>query len=716
MDRPIARRQARLTYPHTRTVDVIDDYHGIRIADPYRWLEDADSDDTRLWVAAQNALTRTLLDTPDRQGLVDELTRLYNYPRTSVPLRRGPHYFFTFNSGLQNQPVLYVQAGPGARPRVLLDPNTLSEDGTAALTAFFPNDEGSLLAYGVSMHGSDRQEFYVRDVRTGTDLPDHLHWIKFASVAWAPQGEGFYYTRFPEPGTVPDGDEQYFPKVCYHRLGTPQEDDPVIFERADDREIVFSVDMTDDGRWAVITAFKGASDRSEVYLLDRRDDAVVPLFTTFAYAWRFIGDADARLLFITDQGAPRSRIVSVDPDRARAVAEVVPERAGTLTAAAVTGGTLAVCHLTNASDAITLYTAAGEPAGAIELAPFVSVIGIDGARTQGELTLGVWSYTQPPAAFRYDVSTRVLMPFDPASVLEPGSPALRPSGSYVTRQVWFASKDGTPVSMFLVHQTDLEMDGARPVLLTGYGGFNINMTPMFDPGNRVLLDRGGVLAVPQLRGGGEYGEAWHQAGTLERKQAVFDDFIAAAQWLIDAGVTTARRLSIEGGSNGGLLTAAVALQRPELFGAVIARVPVADMLRYHLFTIGRFWIREYGCADDPVQFGYLLRYSPYHNIVSGHRYPPVLVTTADTDDRVAPGMAKKFVARLQAEAAGGPFLIRVDTKAGHGAGKPVTKMIEEDADIFAFLQAAGTFGADKAALQGCATSMSDVPASDRERP
>ena len=681
----IAGRPARLSYPEARVTDVVDDYHGVRIADPFRWLEDADRVETQQWVSAQNELTRSALAGPARDELVAELTRLYDSPRTSVPVKRGGRYFFTFNSGLQNQPTLYAQRGADGAPRPLLDPNVLSADGTAALTGFFVNDQGTRVAYGISRGGSDRQEFFVREVGTGEDLPDRLLWLKFASVAWTPEGDGFYYTRFPEPGAVPAGSEAYYPKVCYHRLGTPQAADPVLFERPDAPEIVFSVDATSDGRSVVITASKGASDRSEVFLLDRRDGSTSPLFTTFEHAWVYIGDARGRLFFVTDRDAPRSRIVSIDPDHTDALRDVVPEGAGRISAAAIAGETLAVSHLVNASDRVSLYQLDGTPTGAIDLPPFVSVLSLEGTCLDDELTLGFWSYTQPPAPFSYDTRTRTLTRFNPASTLAPSATAGPDATQYVTRQVWFESKDGTRVSMFLAHRRDVEMDGERPVLLTGYGGFDINMTPMFDPANLVLIDRGGVLAVPQLRGGGEYGEAWHQAGMLARKQNVFDDFIAAAEWLIDARVTNPQRLAIEGGSNGGLLTSAVMLQRPELFGAVVCRVPVADMLRYHLFTVGRFWIPEYGSADDPEQFAFLLRYSPYHNVVPGRSYPPLLVTTADTDDRVSPGMAKKLAARLQAEAAGGPFLIRIDMRAGHGAGKPVTKMIDEDADIFTFL-------------------------------
>ena len=684
MSRANAGPGPRVVYPPARQSPIAETYHGVRVTDPYRWLEEAASEETRQWVNEQNTLTRRTLDIPLRAPIAARLRSLYDYPRTSLPLTRGERTFFTFNPGLDNQPVLYVDDGNGVPPRVLLDPNALSEDGTVALTAFFPDESGGRVAFAVSRSGSDRQEVRVRDARTGADLADNLRWVKFASIAWTASGEGFYYTRFPQPGSVPPGDEHYFPKVCYHRLGTLQDDDVVLLERPADREVVFGIETTSDDQWLVVTAYKGASDRSEIYLLERASSRIEPLFTSFDHAWKFIGDADDRLFFLTDADAERGRIIAVEPAAGAAPREIVAEMRGSLTAAAVAGSVIAACHLTDASHGITLYDHDGAPAGGIELPPHVSVTGLDGSSRRATLTLVSSSFTAPPAAHVYDTRSRVLRPFSASSVLAP-SPARFPRDEYQTRQVWFESKDGTRVSMFLIHRGDLYLDGLRPALLTGYGGFNINMTPLFDPGNMILLEAGGVLAVPQLRGGGEYGEAWHQAGMLDRKQNVFDDFIAAAEWLIASGVTRPEQLAIEGGSNGGLLTAAVMLQRPDLFAAVVCRVPVADMLRYHLFTVGRFWIPEYGCADDPAQFAWLIRYSPYHNIAAGRGYPAMLITTADTDDRVAPGMAKKLAARLQAEATGGPFLIRVETKAGHGAGKPVAKMIEEDADIFTFL-------------------------------
>ncbi len=670
-----------LRYPIARRSDIADTYHGVQVADPYRWLEEADSPETAAWVEAQNTLTRSVLDGPVRAALVERLTTLYDYPRTSVPFRRGVHYFFTHNTGLQDQPVLYVQALPEGPRRVFIDPNAMDADGPVALTALAVNDDGSLAAYGLSKSGSDRQEIFVRDVATGVDRADRLLWVKFASIAWVKDGSGFYYTRFPEPGTVPPGDEHYFNTVCFHRLGDAQDADRLIFEKPAERETVFGVKVSDDDRWAVITAFKGSSDRSEVYVVDRHrpSASLTPLFTGFGAAYAFIESADARLLFRTDDRAPRGRIVAVDPEDPDAPAvEIVPESDDKLSDAVVVHQTIVAVFLHNASDRVRLCTLTGTPAGEVALPGIGSVTGIGGRPDDTEMFVGFTSFIHPPANYHYDFGTRALSRFGERRLhVDPDQ--------YETTQAWFPSKDGTPISMFLVHRTDLVKDGNRPVLLTGYGGFNISLTPSFDPANFVLLDTGGIYAVANLRGGGEYGEAWHEAGMFERKQNVFDDFIAAAEWLSSSGYSRPSRIAIEGGSNGGLLTAAVMVQRPEIFGAVMCRVPVADMLRYHLFTVGRFWISEYGSADDPSQFPFLYRYSPLHNVIDGTAYPPILVTTADTDDRVSPGMAKKFAARLQSAGHLAPVLIRVETKAGHGAGKPVSKMIEEDADIFAFL-------------------------------
>ncbi|MCA1586560.1 MAG: prolyl oligopeptidase family serine peptidase [Acidobacteria bacterium] len=682
-----------LLYPPARLADVSDDYHGTTVADPYRWLEDADAPETVAWVEAQNTLTARQLETTERARIRSRLTELYNYPRLSAPVKRGPRYLYTLNDGLQNQAVLYVQEGLAGAPDVLLDPNAMSPDGTVALTGMSVSHDGRLLAYALSRSGSDRQELLIRDITTRQDRPDRLLWAKFTNMSWTADGLGFYYTRFPEPGSVSREDENYFAKVYYHRLGDPQSKDRLIFERPDNREIVLTTDTSSDGRWLVLTSYKGSSDDSEVHLVDLRSEVTVPraLFTGFAAAHVFVDAVGDRLYFRSNRGAPRSRVIAVEAAAARegagvgdavATAVVVPEQTDTLSYFAIVNRQLVVVYLRNASDHVRVFQLDGQDGGEIALPALGSLAGLTGRPNDRELFLRFSSFTHAPTVYRYDFGTRSLETFG-ASGVRSVDPA-----AYAVSQVWYPSKDGTNVSMFLVHRKDLPRDGERPVFLTAYGGFNISLTPQFDPANFVWLERGGIVAVPNLRGGGEYGEAWHRAGTFERKQNVFDDFIAAGEWLIAQGYTHPARLAIEGGSNGGLLVGAVMVQRPELYGAVVCRVPVADMLRYHHFTVGRFWISEYGSADDAAQFKYLYAYSPLHNVKDGTAYPPTLVTTADTDDRVAPGMAKKFAARLQAAVApgAGPILIRVETKAGHGGGKPVTKQIDEQADIFAFLQ------------------------------
>jgi prolyl oligopeptidase len=672
-----------LRYPPARVDPLVETLHGVAVADPFRWLEEPHSAETRAWVDAQNALTRSQLDGPLRDTFVRELTKAFDYPRTLAAYCRGGRYFFSHNPGLLNQPLVFVAGRDGGDARVLLDPNALSADGTTAVTAIFPSPDGSLLAYALSVHGSDRQVVRIRRVSDGVDLDDCLEWVKFASIAWTHDNASFYYLRFPEPGSVPLEDEQYYGRIYLHRLGQPQSSDPLVFEKADEKEVVPLVHVTADDRYAVITAQRGASDDSEIYLVDRQTGWTRALFAGFDAAYDFIESAGGRLYFRTTREAPRGRIVAVAADdTSAALHEVVAEQPHRLSLAVMSREGLACVYLENASDRIRRFDLAGTPLGEIPLPGIGSIVTIDAEADGDELVFVFTSFVDPPSGWVFRGPSRLMTG---ASRLTAGAIYRSESNAYRTSQVWYSSKDGTRVSMFLVHRTDVALDGNRPVLLSGYGGFNINRTPAYDPGNFPFLERGGIFALVNLRGGGEYGEEWHRAGMLERKQNVFDDFIAAAEFLIAGGYTRPERLAIEGGSNGGLLVGAVMLQRPDLFGAVLCRVPVADMLRYHLFTVGRFWIPEYGSADDPAQFAYLLRYSPYHNVREGVRHPATLVMTADTDDRVDPGMAKKFAARLQAAGEGGPFLIRVETKAGHGAGKPIAKVIDEEADMLAFL-------------------------------
>jgi len=674
-------RAARLAYPPAQKSAVVQEYGGVKVADPYRWLEKADDPQTVAWVNAENALTRSYLDSPRREAIKARLTELINYPRVSAPEKQGSRYFFTRNSGLQNQSVLYVREGLDGPERVLLDPNALSPDGTVALGVTTPTQDGTLLGYSLSRSGSDRQELYVRDVATGKDRGDKVQWAKFSGITWTPDNSGFYYTRFAQPGTVPAGEENYSSKVYFHRLGEAQDRDTLVIESPERKEVVWEPSVTLDGRYLILAGYEGASSKTEVQVADRKGDGKPHLlFKGFADAWTFAGDAGGRLFFMTDKDAPLGRVVAVDVAHGgREALPVVAERKDKLEGATIVNGQVVVRWLQDASARLTIHDLDGTEKKQIELPALGTVETITGDPDDTEMSFDFTSFAYPRTPFRYDFKTGQAREFAHVDAHVDAS-------AYEVKQVRYPSKDGTEVPMFLVHRKGLALDGRRPTLLYGYGGFDVNLTPEFSSSIVYWLEKGGVYALANLRGGGEYGEAWHEAGMLEKKQNVFDDFIAAAEWLVKNGYTSRERLAIEGGSNGGLLVGAVLTQRPDLLGAAICEVPVADMLRYHLFTVGRAWIPEYGSADDPKQFPFLYKYSPYHNVKEGTAYPPTLITTADTDDRVAPGLAKKFAARLQAATAGdAPVLIRIETKAGHGGGKPVSKQIDERADIDEFL-------------------------------
>ena len=686
-----------VSYPLAPRSDLVEVLHGVRVADPFRRLENGDDPETAAWVDAQNALTRRLIDGPEREPLVERLRELHRHGRSSAPAVRGRRLFFTHNDGTRNQSVLALMTMAAARSgepgkATLVDPGSIDPDGTTAITGFEPDDRGERVVYALSQRGSDAQELRVHDVEAGHDLSDRLEWVKFASMAWA--GDGFFYTRYPRPGTVPPEHEQYFCQVWFHRIGDPQSSDRFVYGRPDAPEVVFDVNTTADGRLLVITSRLGASDKAEVHVVAASSrpresgsgGAAEPraVVTGFTDSWRFIDGEGSLLYFVTDAGAPMGRVVRLDVGATDVpVHVVVPESTDRIETAVVAAGRLLVVSLRDASSRIRRCDLGGRDGREIDLPGLGTVAGIGGRWHDDLCCLTFTSYTMPPRLFACDVDACAI------AALETAPLPIDPS-QYLTEQVRYRSKDGTLVSMFLVRRADAGLAGGalhRSVLLTGYGGFDISLTPAFDPSDFLWLDRGGTLAVANLRGGGEYGEAWHRAGMLDRKQTVFDDFVAAAEWLLATGRAAPGAIAIEGGSNGGLLVAAAMVQRPDLFGAVVCRVPVADMLRYHLFTVGRFWIPEYGSADDPDQFAFLYRYSPYHNVADGVAYPPALVMTADTDDRVAPGMAKKFAARLQEAAApgAGPILLRVETRAGHGAGKPVSKQVDEQADVYAFL-------------------------------
>jgi prolyl oligopeptidase len=674
-----------LTYPKAKTVDQVDDYHGTKVADPYRGLEDTDSADTRAWVEEENKVTFHYLEQiPYRQAIHDRLKELWNYERYGVPEQQGGRYFYQHNTGLQNQNILLVADSLTAEPRLLLDPNTLSADGTVALVGHAVTDDGKLLAYGTSASGSDWMEWRVRDVDTGKDLPDLVKWVKFSGASWTKDGKGFFYSRYDEPkeGTMLR-DANYFHKLYYHKLGTPQSEDKLIYDRPDNKELGFGGGVTDDGRYLIISVWQGTSPKNRLYYKDlsKPDSEVVKLLDDFDAEYQFL-DNDGPVFWIkTDLDAPRGRVIAIDtshPERA-AWKTIVPQSADKLEHANVVNNTFLLSYLKDAQSEVRIYSLEGKLIRSVDLPGIGTAEGFGGKRKDTETFYAFTSFITPTTIYRYDLAAGKSGVFRQPKVDFDSS-------RYETKQVFYTSKDGTRVPMFITAKKGLKLDGQNPALLYAYGGFNISMTPAFSVGNAVWLEMGGVYAQPNLRGGGEYGEEWHQAGTLLRKQNVFDDFIAAAGWLIANKYTSPSKLAIRGGSNGGLLVGACLTQRPDLFGATLPAVGVMDMLRFHKFTIGWAWTSDYGSSDDPAMFKALYAYSPLHNLKPGTKYPATMVTTADHDDRVVPGHSFKFAATLQADQSGpAPVLIRIETKAGHGAGKPISKMIEETGDSWAFV-------------------------------
>lgn len=672
-------------YPPARRADVVDDFHGTPVADPYRWLEDPTSEETQAWVDAQNRRTRELVDArPDLAAIRERLRAIWNYPKYGVPYSRGGRIFFGKNDGLQNQAVLYVQDSAEAAPRVLLDPNTLSADGTVALTNEAVSRDGKLLAYGISQSGSDWQIVRVRNIDSGEDYPDTIKWCRFAGIAWHPDGTGFYYNRYPEPGTLPAEEQTFDNRVYWHRMGTPQSEDLLVYERPDARALAFSPSVSDDGQYLFLEVWHGTDPTNRVYYRPLESDGdFIRLLDENDAAYSVIDTIGSLLYVETNLDAPRGRIVAIDlehPERAH-WREIVPEADEVISFSKMVDNKLAVAYMHDVKHQIQLFDPEGAALGKIDLPLIGSVLGWSGRRKDNALTIGMTSFLTPTTIYRYDFERQLLETLR--------APELNfPVDDYLVQQVFVQSKDGTRVPMFLVHRRDLELNGDNPTLLYGYGGFNISLTPQFWVSRLLWLEHGGVFAVANMRGGNEYGEEWHQAGMLERKQNVFDDFCAAAEWLIENSYTRSARLAISGGSNGGLLVAACMLQRPELFGAVHCAVPVLDMLRYHRFSVGRYWIGEYGNAEaDVEQFRFMIAYSPLHNVREGQRYPPILLTTADTDDRVVPAHAYKFAATLQHADPQGQnrIYLRVEVKAGHGLGKPTSKLIDETADVYGFL-------------------------------
>lgn len=670
--------------PEVAVEPVTDDYHGTRVVDPYRWLEDQDGERTAAFVQAQNTASRGFLDAlPGRAELRARLLELWNFPRRSVPQRAGERWFHNRNDGLQNQSVWYVATSPDADGEVLFDPNTLSSDGTVALAGFVPSDDGALVAYAISTSGSDWQEWHVLDVATKTPRADTLRWGKFASAAWTHDGAGFFYQRFPAPaaGQTFQAKNQNA-QLCYHRLGADQTGDRVVYERPDEPDFGFRPEVTEDGRFLIVAISKGTDRRNGIAYVDLQEAEwpVHLLLAPLAANWDFLDHDGDTFWFRTDQAAPRGRVVAIDRSRPQeAPRTLVPEGTDTLRGARRLGGRF-VCHyLTDASSRAAVFGPDGTPAGELPL-PAIGTLGaFSGKAADPVAFVAFHSFAWAPTVLRVDVANVASSVFLPSQLRFDTS-------SIVTERKFLQSHDGTRLCLFVVHKKGLRLDGTAPTYLYGYGGFDIAMTPTFSVQNLVLVERGGVYAQAVLRGGGEYGAEWHRAGMREKKQNVFDDFVACAEYLQRNGWCSARSLAIGGGSNGGLLVGAALTQRPELFGAAIPEVGVLDMLRYHRFTIGRAWAPEYGSSDDPQAFAWLYRYSPLHRVLPGTVYPPTLVMTGDHDDRVLPGHSYKFAAALQAAQAGtAPILLRVETAAGHGAGKPVQKLVDEAADRLAFL-------------------------------
>lgn len=677
--------QPTFEYPPSATTTQVDNYHGTTVADPYRWLENPDSPETRAWITAQNRLTFGFLESiPARDRIQARLTQLWDYEKYSIPFREGDRYFYFKNDGLQNQSVLYTLKSLDAPPTVLLDPNQLSPDGTIALSGLELSDDGKLMAYGLSTAGSDWQEWRVRDVETGTDLPDRLQWIKFSGASWTKDGQGFFYSRYDEPDPKAKLEAvNYYQKLYYHKIGTPQTADVLVYERPNEKEWGFSGGVTEDGRYLIIAVWKGTDTRNLIFYKDlaTADAPVVELIDSFEAEFDFVGNEGTRFWFRTDLAAPRSRLIAIDitqRDRTQ-WQELVPQTDETLKGVNVVNDQFIALYLKDAQTQVNLFDLNGQPVRSVELPGIGSAGGFGGKRTDTETFYSFTSFTTPTTIYRYDLVTGQSTVFrQPQVDFDPQA--------YETRQVFYTSKDGARVPMFIVHRKGLQLDGNNPTYLYSYGGFNVSLTPSFSVSNLVWLEMGGVYAMPNIRGGGEYGEEWHQAGMKHNKQKVFDDFIAAGEWLIANGYTRPAKLAIAGGSNGGLLVGACMIQRPDLFGAALPAVGVMDMLRFHKFTIGWAWTSEYGTPDDPEDFKVLYAYSPLHNLKPGVAYPATLITTADHDDRVVPAHSFKFAAALQAAHKGtAPVLIRIETKAGHGAGKPTAKLLEEGADKWAFL-------------------------------
>lgn len=679
--------ESTLNYPKTRRVDHVDTYHGQTVADPYRWLEEdvRESKEVADWVAAQNKVTNAFLkNIPQREMIEKKLTKLWNYERYSSPFKVADQYYYFKNDGLQNQSVLYTVETLDGEGKVLLDPNTWSEDGTKALSGLEFSKDGRFMAYGVAESGSDWNTWFIYDLKNKKKLKDKIEWVKFSGATWSPDSKGFFYGRFDKPSK----DEKYQglnlgQKIYYHRAGSSQDLDVLVYQRPDKPKWGFGVNISDDGRYLILTVWKGTDSKHRILCRDLSEPygMAEDLIDNFDNDYQFVGSDGPIFFFKTDYKAPRGRIIAIDLRKKdkKHWKELVPQAKETLRTVDLVGNLFVCNYLKDAHSKVSLYTVSGQYIRDVQLPGIGTASGFGGRRKDTETFYTYSSFNRPPAIYRYNIITGESTLFRESKV------SVNPD-NYVVEQVFYKSKDGTRVPMFLAYRKGLKKNGKNPTLLYGYGGFDIPLTPGFSVSRIAWMDLGGVLAIANLRGGGEYGEEWHKAGTKLQKQNVFDDFISAAEWLISKKYTQTSKLAIQGGSNGGLLVGACMTQRPDLFGACLPAVGVMDMLRFHKFTAGRFWVDDYGSSENEEEFKALLAYSPYHNLKKGTEYPPTLVSTADTDDRVVPSHSFKFAAALQhAHKGKNPVLIRIETSAGHGAGTPTSKLIEEVADKWAFL-------------------------------
>ena len=676
----------QIAYPKTERGAVVETQFGVAVADPYRWLENDVRQDTKVrdWVTAENQVTNAYLDTlPGRAVFAARMKQLYDYERYGVPLKKGARYFYTHNDGLQNQAVLFARDAVNGPGRLLIDPNGWSKDGATSLAEWQPSEDGRHVAYAIQDGGTDWRTVKILDVATGRPTADTIEWVKFSGLEWAKDGSGIYYSRFAAPAegkkfqALNENQTIYF-----HALGTAQDQDRKIYATPDRPKLSHGGQVSDDGKWLVVTSSEGTDDRYEITLIDLARPNAPPrtLIKGLENSWSYIGNKGSLFYWVTNAEAPKLKVVTLDvsqPDPKPV--EIVAEDMATLDGASIIGDTLILAYLVDAKTEVRRYTLAGKPLGKVAMPGIGSAAGFRGTAEDPETFFSFTSFATPTTIYRYDAKAGKATAWaQPKVAFDPKN--------YSVEQLFYASKDGTKVPMFVVHKKGLDLSRGAPTLLYAYGGFNIAITPAFSATRLAWMEQGGVLAVANIRGGGEYGKAWHDAGRLANKQNVFDDFIAAGEYLIAQGITTPAKLAVQGGSNGGLLIGAVVNQRPDLFAAALPAVGVMDMLRFDRFTAGRYWVDDYGYPAKEADFRALYAYSPYHNIKGGRAYPAVLVTTADTDDRVVPGHSFKYAAALQAADAGPkPHLIRIETRAGHGSGKPTDKIIEEAADQWAFI-------------------------------